>query len=906
MLHGPSGVSVVVAQIVCAAGLASSGELSVVSGEGLGRADRATQEWISSAEDARRVMLVSAARSDQRTAPVVSAITDSGGSVVWASKDGLRVDAVLTPDQLADVVASGVVASVELWGPPAGDGVLERQASGAVFIENTLGLTGRGVVGGVTDRGMLFSHQEFAGRSPTLQTPNGDELSHGTATYGVLFAGGAVDNSVRGMLPDSTGVFASYDVFNDRDAIVAELFGPDIRGVFQSNSWGGPRTRAYSTPSVEMDDIVFRRDALLVQSQSNTGDQDSRPEAWAKNVVSVGGVDSRGTFDPSDDVWQYGASTGPSIDGRVKPDLIHFNGGLLTADSVGPSSYQMFGGTSASAPLVAGVFGLFYELWSTGELGNPVSGGDAWAERPSSALSRAMIINTARPYPFDSAADDFGRFRQGWGIPDVRALYATRDELAWWDTPVSLESGASAAYEVVSDGIGGLRVTLVYIDPPGEAFEVFSTVNDLDLIVESPSGVVYRGNVGLIEGLWSVAGGRRDRVNTVENVFIEDAEAGSWVVRVAARSVVQDSDAATPAIDQPFALVVSGASADATAGVAMSLAEPLPRELDSPWDVRVGLSGVDADKVDSVRGIVRRGGTVLGTVELTPGDDSVFSGAGPLVGCDGVMDVRFEARRNGAVVASWPRSGGFAALPRSASVVALEETFANGGGWTASGEPVRGGWEWAVPTGGGLRNDAPADVPWDGNGGCWVTEDGPGLRDVAGGPAYLTSPELDFSALVAPEMTYAVWLACEDAGEGTAVGVVGPEEDVLIVSASSNGGATWQEVDRVRSTFRWSERRADLSAFAGESSVLVRFEVSDPDDNSMTEAGIDAVRIASRSCEPCVADIDGNAMFDLSDTDAFIGLFLESAPAVDFDGSGLADLGDIDAFVSSAMAGCGG
>ena len=116
----------------------------------------------------------------------------------------------------------------------------------------------------------------------------------------------------------------------------------------------------------------------------------------------------------------------------------------------------------------------------------------------------------------------------------------------------------------------------------------------------------------------------------------------------------------------------------------------------------------------SVGGASGAGGTT-GFTKVRLG--SVFSGPGPLVSCDGVMDVRFEARRKGKFIATWPRSGGFAPLPRSASVVALDETFATAAGWTASGEPSRGGWEWAVPSGGGLRNDAPADVAWDGDEG---------------------------------------------------------------------------------------------------------------------------------------------------------------------------------------------
>ncbi|MEM1183504.1 MAG: S8 family serine peptidase [Planctomycetota bacterium] len=868
--------------------------------------DVRTEAWMAYAGAATRVMVVAAGRDVDRTSAVSRAVEGVGGRVLWASAEGLRVDAMLTPAQASILLGSPSVASLELWSEPAGDGPIEREVSGAIVLENELGLTGAGVVGGVTDRGLLLDHVEFQGREPTLQTANTEALEHGTATYGILFANGN-DALATGMLPDSVGVFASYDLFDDRDLIISELFGPARRGVFQSNSWGGARTRAYSTASAEIDDIVFRRDALLVQSQSNTGDQDSRPEAWAKNVVAVGGVDARGTVDLSDDVWSGGASTGPSLDGRVKPELVHFNGGVLTTDDDAPDAYLTFGGTSASTPVVAGVFGLFFELWATGSLGNPVSGGDAWAERPSSALARAMLINTASPYPFSSPADDMGRFRQGWGVPDIGSLWAARDALTWSDQAVAMAQDEHAVFRVVSEGGRDLRVTMVYTDPPSAPFQTRTLINDLDLVVESPAGVVYRGNSGLFDGVWSTPRGRPDGANTVENVFVSnrDASPGVWVVRVLASGIAEDGDLSTVPIDQSFALVVSGASLVESPAPTLYLAEPLPERTDGPWSIRVGVAGQPA--FDTLRLIERRAGAEVASTVLAPSGHGEYVGPGPIVPCRGVTDIRIEAVSGTTVVAAWPSDGSFHVIHPGDSLVALETDFASPGAWSASGEPVRGGWEWASPSGGGLQNDPAFDTPWDSDsiGACWVTENGPGLRDVSGGPALLESPVFDLAALAQPMLTYAAWVACDDAGIGMPVGVPADDEDVLVVSASNDDGATWVEVDRVRSTFRWSERSVSLAAFAGDPSVKLRFEISDIGDNSMTEAAIDAVRVASPACGPCPADLDGNGQYDLDDIDAFILLFLESAPAVDFDGTGVIDLDDVDVFIRSALEGCG-
>jgi len=51
--------------------------------------------------------------------------------------------------------------------------------------------------------------------------------------------------------------------------------------------------------------------------------------------------------------------------------------------------------------------------------------------------------------------------------------------------------------------------------------------------------------------------GRRDFHNNVENVFIENPDAGNWTVRVRLRSLVEDGHRETPEWDADFALVVT-------------------------------------------------------------------------------------------------------------------------------------------------------------------------------------------------------------------------------------------------------------------------------------------------------------------------------------------------------------
>ena len=90
--------------------------------------------------------------------------------------------------------------------------------------------------------------------------------------------------------------------------------------VFQTASVGSPRTFDYTNISADTDAALFDFDIVHCQSQSNAGNQDSRPQAWAKNIISGGGAYHFDTLDTSDDCWGCGpytpASVGPAADGR--------------------------------------------------------------------------------------------------------------------------------------------------------------------------------------------------------------------------------------------------------------------------------------------------------------------------------------------------------------------------------------------------------------------------------------------------------------------------------------------------------------------------------------------------------------------------------------------------------------
>lgn len=495
---------------------------------------------------------------------VAREIARLGGTVHGSEPQGYRIEATLSLAQLAAVAHRPEVLFIDAKGAPEDDMDLVRMFSGGDRLHD-IGFSGEGVRGEVLDGGLRLTHRDFQARPPIIHGANSPVTAHGTAVYGIVFGDGTADAKHTGMLPRAQGIFASYPELGflgespTRYDHTAELVDEDgrYRAVFQSNSWGDPRETDYTTISAQMDDIAFLNDILITQSQSNSGTRESRPQAWAKNIVSVGGINHESTM-PREDDFHWAASTGPADDGRIKPDLSHFYDSIETTSSAGPSEYTIFNGTSASTPIVAGHFGILFQLWAEGMFSNAVDpSGDVFDNRPSAMTAKAMMINSARPWVL---GDKITRSQQGWGPPDVSSLYDARQSLYIVDQSRSLlRTGDRAMYRVnVPSHSRQLRVTMAYLDPAGNPSARVHRINDIDLRLTSPTGEVYHGNVGLADGLVSRSGGSQNSVDTVENVFLERATPGTWKVEVIAREINEDANLATPGIDAHFALVIQG------------------------------------------------------------------------------------------------------------------------------------------------------------------------------------------------------------------------------------------------------------------------------------------------------------------------------------------------------------
>ncbi|HZH35125.1 MAG TPA: S8 family serine peptidase, partial [Pyrinomonadaceae bacterium] len=484
-----------------------------------------------------------------------------GGKVDLTIPEGFRMEVTLSPDQLVAVANDSDVLFIDRWSAPEADMEIVRATGGANFIEDTLGFKGEGVRAEVMDGGLLVTHTDFqSGNAPIVHgTINVD--SHGTATYGINFGRGTTNPAARGMLPEAQGIIAGYPQLTNRYTHTARLKQDPYKAVYQSNSWGSTLTTAYNTISAEMDDILFKEDFVLLNSQSNAGTQQSRPQAWAKNVVSIGGVRHYNTASFDDDRWSNGASIGPAADGRIKPDLAHFYDSVHTTTSTSTTAYTTtFGGTSAATPITAGHFGIFFQMWHNGLFGNP-TGATVFDSRPHMTTVKAVMINTA--IQWNMTGTDLTRVRQGFGRANLQNLYNLRNKMMIVDESHVLTNTQSRSYtiKVAQGSTDPLKVTMVYADPMGSPSATRARINDLTLKVTAPDGSVYWGNngIGVGGGMWSTSGGSANVIDTVENVFIQNPEAGNWTVEVIASEINQDARIETPnVVDADYSLVASG------------------------------------------------------------------------------------------------------------------------------------------------------------------------------------------------------------------------------------------------------------------------------------------------------------------------------------------------------------
>lgn len=521
-------------------------------------------------------------------------IQSIGGVILSNSGNVLKVNIPI--DKLDDIAAINGISWIEKYVQPRATNDVAAGIITVDTIHNTYGLNGSGQIVAVCDSGLdtgvndSSMHADLRGRILSITDlsndgSSADQIGHGTHVAGSVLGNGSLSGgNYSGMAPEAQLIFQA--VGNDSNYLylpgdLNEVFQPayNLGARIHTNSWGGLPDGEYNILSQQVDQFMWEHpDMLILFSAGNAGkDLDSNgvidnnsmiSPGTAKNCLTVGASENYrpSMTDTYGSIWSSDlpvtpikddrvsdnsvgvaafSSRGPTEDGRIKPDIVAPGTFIAsTRSSMSNTSgwgiinenYLYMGGTSMSAPIVAGSAAIVREYYTDVEnLSNP-----------SAALLKATLLNGAyNMIPGQYGSEDYqeisGRpdYSQGWGRVDIEnSIYPQNPKaIKYFDNPAHLNLSESwnLSYNVLCTS-EPLRVTLVWTDYPGDAAVVPQLVNNLDLSVIGPDGTYY-GN------------GAPDTVNNVEGVELLTPVTGTYTITVNATNVPQGP--------QNFSLVIS-------------------------------------------------------------------------------------------------------------------------------------------------------------------------------------------------------------------------------------------------------------------------------------------------------------------------------------------------------------
>ena len=454
--------------------------------------------------------------------------------------------------------------------------------TGVVNVENsaTFTLDGSGEMLAIADTGLDRDHPDISGRVAAVYTQFGLDASpidsntgHGTHVTVTAIGDGTGDSSTKGIAPaadvtmyalehDPTGVFGRqgsiYDLLLDAKQKTARI---------AINAWGlNGNFGEYTSDSRSVDQFVFDEPKVLpifsVGDRGANGASQISPPSTAKNVLSVGASTTGTGSTTSPGSVASISSQGPTLDGRIKPDVVAPGIELCSGraeEAKSPSGvacgsgnhgdgdplYMSLSGTSQATAVAGGIASLTREYLRE----------QVGLASPSASLIKAALINGAT----DLGSPDIPNSQEGWGELNLERTVLPADGSTilstYFDDEKSLRSGFGLLYELNLDPSHGIDITLVWTDEAGSANSAQNQpklVNNLDLVLVDPSGNEWLGND--FSSGFSSQGGSPDSVNNVERIKIAPgvySNSGEWLVKVMHRG----------GSDQDYSIVIT---ADAT------------------------------------------------------------------------------------------------------------------------------------------------------------------------------------------------------------------------------------------------------------------------------------------------------------------------------------------------------
>ncbi len=323
---------------------------------------------------------------------------------------------------------------------------------------HTQGFTGAGVIIGILDTGFRRTHEVFNepghpvsvitewdfinddGNTANEGGDNPSQHNHGTYILGVLGAyqpnvlvGGAYDASF--VLCKTEDITAEYR--GEEDNYVAGLEFIEANGgdmATASLGYSDFDDPAESYADEDFDGLtavttigvnIARGNGVHCCNSVGNGGHDADPETWtivapadAFEVIAVGAVDSTGMIAGF-------SSSGPTADGRVKPEVLARGVDTRTVSALDDIDLVGVGGTSLSAPIVAAAVACLTQAhpdWTVEQM-------------------RRYLTRTASDYVINDTFDP--TFVRGYGIIDAAAAAAADCNDNSTDDAIDISNGTS-------------------------------------------------------------------------------------------------------------------------------------------------------------------------------------------------------------------------------------------------------------------------------------------------------------------------------------------------------------------------------------------------------------------------------------------------------------------------------
>lgn len=275
----------------------------------------------------------------------------------------------------------------------------------------------------------------------------------------------------------------------------------------------------------------------------------------AKNIIIVGAINPIGGNNryenPSDVVTTWFSSSGPTDDGRIKPDITAIGSGVAAPNNTSDISYSSWAGTSFSSPAAAGVGVLLQQIAKENSDG---------AEYLRSDMMKGLLTHTANESGSNLGPD----YVYGWGLINALAAAETflnTNQNSYIKNNLLLNNG-SETLTVTASGDEPLKVSITWNDPAGTpSGQVIlndrtpKLVNDLDLRV-SNGGTTYFPWKLDVENPAAAATQGDNIVDNIEQVYIENPVAGQqYTITISHKGSLTDNQ-------QNYALVVTGVNSE--------------------------------------------------------------------------------------------------------------------------------------------------------------------------------------------------------------------------------------------------------------------------------------------------------------------------------------------------------